>query len=277
MRSLPAPSRILIVGHLTEDVDASGSRLGGAAAFAGVLAARFGVPATILTAVDADFPFEVEGCRVIRIPSPDRTRFENRYRKGKRRQRILSVGASIPEARVREAVRELPNGAGVLYAPVASELDGAWTFPRPVGGLAGILPQGLLRSVGPGGVVRVSWPTGLAARLESLDLVALSREELPPFPLGSRLLAVTDGKRGASLIREGHAPLAVPAVPARERDPTGAGDVFGATLFLGLLEGLPPASAGRLAAAAAGLAVEKPGVDGVPGRKLAGNRLAAFS
>ncbi len=272
MRMIPG---VLIVGHLTEDMEASGPRLGGAAAYAGVLASRFGVPATILTAADADFPFEVEGCRVIRFPSPDRTRFQNRYRDGRRRQRMPSVAAPIPQARVREAVRELPPGAGVLYAPVASELDGAWTFPRPADGLAGLLPQGLLRSVGPDGAVRIAWPPGLAARLRPLDLVSLSREELPAFPLDVRLLAITDGKRGAELLPRGRAPLAVPPVSATERDPTGAGDVFGAALFLGILEGKPLGEAGRFAAAAAALAVEAPGLSGAPDRKAVETRLSS--
>ena len=49
--------RLLVVGHLTEDVTPDGPRLGGAAAFAGLLARGFGVPTAILTAADAAFPY----------------------------------------------------------------------------------------------------------------------------------------------------------------------------------------------------------------------------
>lgn len=48
--------RLLVVGHLTEDRTPEGPRLGGAAAFAGLLAHRFGAPVMILTATDAAFP-----------------------------------------------------------------------------------------------------------------------------------------------------------------------------------------------------------------------------
>ncbi len=269
-RALPAP-HLLVVGHLTEDRLASGPRLGGAAAYAGLLAARFGVRTRILTAADPDFPFAVEGCREIRIPSPTRTVFENRYRDGERRQRLLGVASPIPEARIREALAALPPGGSVLYAPVASELDGAWAFPRPRRGLAGALPQGLLRVAGPDGRVRLRRPAGLPARLAGLDLVVLSRSEA--FPLDAGAVAITDGKRGATL-RSGGEELRIPAVPAVERDPTGAGDVFGTALMIGLMEGRPLAAAGRLAAAAAALAVEADGTAGVPDRRAAEERAA---
>ncbi len=271
MRPLP---RLLIVGNLTEDVGEFGSRIGGASAYAGLLASRFGVPASILTAVDAGFPFEPEGCRVLRLPSPTRTRFENRYEEGTRHQRLLGAAAPIPESRVREAVRGLPERAGVLYAPVASELDGEWTLPRPVAGPVGVLPQGFLRAAREDGRVRVRWPPELPGRLLDMDLVSLSRAEQPPFPFAPPLLAVTDGKRGATLFRRGENALRIPAIPAAERDPTGAGDVFGAALFLELASGHSLRDAGRVAAAAAALTVEAAGVSGIPDRTAALARLA---
>ena len=52
----------------------------------------------------------------------------------------------------------------------------------------------------------------------------------------------------------------LPAAPAREVDPTGAGDVFGLVLTLELAHGTPPAAAGRAAAEAAARVVEGPGL-----------------
>ena len=54
--------------------------------------------------------------------------------------------------------------------------------------------------------------------------------------------------------------LEIPAAPAREVDPTGAGDVFGVVLTLELAAGKPLAAAGRAAAAAAARVVEGPGL-----------------
>jgi 1D-myo-inositol 3-kinase len=52
----------------------------------------------------------------------------------------------------------------------------------------------------------------------------------------------------------------VPAAPARERDPTGAGDVFGLVLATALGRGSSPQQAGQLAALAAARVVEGPGL-----------------
>ncbi len=66
----------------------------------------------------------------------------------------------------------------------------------------------------------------------------------------ARTVALTRGARGAPLIAETEC-VEIPAAPAREVDPTGAGDVFGVVLTLELAHGKPLAVAGRAAAAAA--------------------------
>lgn len=258
------------MGHLTEDLTEEGPRLGGAAAFAGLLAHRFGASTTILTAADAAFPFldALAGIRLVRLPSADRTRFENRYRRdGRREQWIHSRAAVIPESAQRRAAAELPPGSAILYAPVAQELGGAGPLRRSAGAgsLAGAIPQGLLRRWDAAGRVSVSWPRGLARRLVGLDLISLADEEvedeiLPPVPV----LALTRGRDGAVLRRRGLPDLAFPAATASEVDPTGAGDVFAAALFLSLWRGVALEASARLAAAAAAITVESPGVVGVP-------------
>lgn len=259
--------RMLVVGHLTEDLVEGAGRLGGAAAFAGLLAHRFGTPTTILTAFDPDFPFleELAGIRIQRLDSSDRTRFENRYRAGgAREQRILSRAAPLPTASLRREVAALPEGSAVLYAPVAKEL-GRGALPRPAGrgSLAAAAPQGLLRRWGPDGRIRLSRPSGLAGRLAEIDLVSLAEtESLGTFEVP--LLAITRGERGATLRRPGRPDLEILPAPAVQRDPTGAGDVFAAALAVSLWRGTPIGEAGRLAAAAAALTVESPGTAGVP-------------
>lgn len=287
---MPTPSagepRLLVVGHLTEDFGpgrAATGRLGGAAAYAGLLARGFGVRTTVLTAVDAGFPFlaELEGLHLIRCPSADRTRFENRYRTdGSREQRVPSRAARIPGEAIREAVSGLPSGSAVLYAPVIDELDlGDGALPRPPGfppgpsqrgrrrALAAVAAQGLLRRLGPEGIVRAFHPPRLAARLSELDLVCLSEADLDGREItgleGPRL-ALTRGRRGAVLLGQGRPKRNVPALPADEVDPTGAGDVFAAALTIGLWRGLGEARAARRAAAAAAITVEAPGTSGIP-------------
>jgi sugar/nucleoside kinase (ribokinase family) len=56
----------------------------------------------------------------------------------------------------------------------------------------------------------------------------------------------------------------LPAAPAREVDPTGAGDVFGVVLTLELAHGKQLVAAGRAAAWAAARVVEGPGLGTLP-------------
>ena len=269
------------MGHLTEDLTPEGPRLGGAAAFAGLLARRFGAPATILTAVDAAFPYfeALAEIRVDRIQSPDRTRFRNRYRTdGSREQTILSRAATIPESAIHRAVAGLPGGSAVLYVPVADELGGRGALPRPPGrgALAGAAPQGLIRRWNAAGQVSTHWSARALGRLASLDLLSLSETELPEgMGLPVPLVAVTRGRRGAVLRRPGLPAVKIPASPGVEVDPTGAGDVFAAALFMGLWNGAPAEAAARLAATAAAISVESPGTGGIPTLEEASARLSS--
>ncbi len=273
--------RILVVGHLTEDLTPQGPRLGGAAAFAGLLAHRFGALVTILTAADAAFPYRAPfaGIPLRRLPSRERTRFQNRYLPdGSRRQTILTRAATIPEEAIRRSVQELPPGSAVFYCPVADELGGSGSLPRPRGAgvFAGAAPQGLLRHWDSAGRVSIRWSSRVPERLAGLDLVSLSEAE---FPEGARLtapcVAVTRGRRGATLHRPGLPPLEIPVVPGSEADPTGAGDVFAAALLVGLWREVPVERATQLAAAAAAITVESFGTDGIPTLAEASVRLSA--
>ena len=89
--------------------------------------------------------------------------------------------------------------------------------------------------------------------------------------------AVTRGARGAMLWTAREC-IDVPAAPAHEVDPTGAGDVFGVVLTLELANGKPLAAAGRAAAAAAARVVEGPGLGTLSGRRLSqGFRMQSVS
>lgn len=300
---------MLVIGHLAEDRTPEGPRLGGAAAYAGLLLRRWGVPTEILTAADAGFPFldalTGAGIGLTGADSPTRTVFENRYRAdGSREQRLRSRAAPIPESAVAPAVAALPPGSAVLYAPIADELPGRGPLPRPAGpgSFAAAIPQGLLRRADPEtGRITLAAPDGFARRLAGLDLVCLDEDEaraaglraagLRAGPAADRagedlgagrgarrpLLAVTKGATGAILLgpsppdpaAAAARPISVPAFPARAVDPTGAGDVFAAALLFGLRRGEPPRRAALRAAAAAALTVEAPGVAGIPTRAAA--------
>ena len=132
--------------------------------------------------------------------------------------------------------------------------------------------QGWLRRVRDDGLVE---PAALAEAAEVRDLPPLDVAIISELdhPDGEAVVqscvasggtaAITRGARGATLIGGGER-VEIPAAPAREVDPTGAGDVFGVVLTLELARGKPLAVAGRAAAAAAARVVEGPGLGTLP-------------
>ncbi|MBV9013454.1 MAG: ribokinase [Pseudonocardiales bacterium] len=97
--------------------------------------------------------------------------------------------------------------------------------------------------------------------LARADLVVVNRAERAALPglHAARALAVTDGPRGAVLLREGQ--QVATALPPRVTavDGTAAGDAFIAAALAGLLHGLPDAELLARACAAGALAATRPG------------------
>src|SRR5262249_26272362 len=122
--------------------------------------------------------------------------------------------------------------------------------------------QGWLRSVRADGVVEPAQAPELSF-LAGCKAVFCSDEDLgdarrPLTALVRRLAeiaVVTEGARGA-LLYIGDSAHRVHACPAREVDPTGAGDTFAACFLLELARGRKPLDAAMLAAVAASIAVE---------------------
>ena len=97
--------------------------------------------------------------------------------------------------------------------------------------------------------------------LRRTDLVVVNRAEYSALPelRTVQALAVTDGPRGAVLLRNGRQVAAATPPPVDAVDGTGAGDAFIATAVAGLLHGLPDAELLARACAAGALAATRPG------------------
>ena len=95
-----------------------------------------------------------------------------------------------------------------------------------------------------------------------LELGSLPADEADPIAAllaqRDRIIVVKDGARGAFLYTRTTA-LCAPAYPAKEVDPTGAGDCFDATFLAGLCRGLSLTESLMRASAAGAKAVEKRG------------------
>jgi hypothetical protein len=263
----------LAIGHLTADLQPMGEPTpGGTVLYAAATAQRLGLRTAVLSAGPAAHPGGLpEGVLYAASPSPVTSTFANTYTAAGRVQVLHAAGAPIDLAALPNAWRAAPI---VLLGPVLQECRLEWVpqFPRA---LVGATPQGWMRAWDaplPAPVRRVAWDPP-AALLEQLDLLVLSEEDLAgdgtPVAAWAQvcpLVALTHGSAGATLFIRGVAHQ-IPAWPAVERDPTGAGDVFAAALLIRLHETGDPLAAARFAAFVAARSVEQPGAAGLPRRE----------
>jgi sugar/nucleoside kinase (ribokinase family) len=266
------------VGHVTVDRLSARTALGGAAAFASLTASRLGLRSAIVTSAAPDFPYwsALEGVEIHRVPSERTTEFENDYRGGARRQRLLARAAPLTESALAAIRDRLQEDAAILYCPVVHEVP--LPLPRLTAlGLTGIAPQGFFRGFREDGLVEQrDWPAAREA-LARADVVSMSEEDsVAPEELAEefsgRAFAVTRGEKGVRIYSEGDV-YDLPAFPAAEVDPTGAGDVFAAAFLMALRERQGVIRAARWASCAASFAVEAPGVEGIPTRSAVEARL----
>ncbi len=294
---------MVVVGAAARDVapdDPRGWRLGGGVTYGALTLARLGLRTACLIGLDgpAAEAREVDvlraaGAEVVAQPLERGPVFHNQETAAGRVQRCLSLSDVLRPAALPEAWR---SAGAWLLAPVADEVDEAWAAAIPRAAVVGLGWQGLLRHLSPGAVVRRRAPAASAV-VRRADIVGVSAADVEAgTSLGELLdllrpgavLAVTMGDRGGWLAVREAADAAgpprlvrYPAIPAGPPvDPTGAGDVFLAALLAARLE--PRLAGGRsrrnlfLAAAAASLVVEEPGLAGVPGVAAIADRLAEF-
>jgi hypothetical protein len=283
---------VLVVGAASRDVttaDPRGWQLGGAATYATLSLARFGVPVRALIGVDpaAAAADELDllreaGAEVALAELEHGPVFENVEAPEGRTQLCLSTSDPMP-------VAALPRGWGeeaqaVLLVPVAGELSDAWAGVPTATAFVALGWQGLLRILEVGAVVQRRAP-GPGPMIERADLVVVSEDDLVLDARGNDLaawlrpaatLVVTDGEAGGRVASplpgaRGRLWRRYPAIPSDAVvDPTGAGDVFLAAMVAARIHpsvgGRQPGRASdiRLAAAAASLATEAPGLLGVP-------------
>jgi sugar/nucleoside kinase (ribokinase family) len=269
---VPVPE-LTVVGHVTRDEIGPETRLGGAATFAARAASVLGLRTTVVTAAPLDWPpladlRSTPGIDLAVAPSPRPTTFRLDYQGPRRilwlRERARDLGADdVPPAARRARV--------AYIAPVAGEC------PRHLGDLfrdttviLGL--QGWLRRMADDGRVLPASPRALLDDPPRARLAVLSDEDHPDadriattLAASGMSVALTQGARGATLFHDGGR-AALPAQPAVERDPTGAGDVFALVMGVALAGGAATIEAATLATEAAARVVEGPGV----------GRLAAF-
>ena len=269
----------LVAGHIVQDLLPDGDwRLGGAAAYAALLARNLGLRTAVLTACADDLPLAdlLPGVEVHRIASEHTTQFRNVYTPQGREQWVPQRAAPITAAALPADWRDTPI---VLLGPLIGEIgpDLPAAFYR--GTLVGAGAQGWLRRIAPDGRVTALAPAewDAAPILEHVRALFLSDEDVAPDDADDALaewaglvdiLAFTRGYGGADVHfdsePDGPAWHHTAAIAATPTDLTGAGDTYAAAFLIRLAETRNPWAAAKFAAAAASLVIEGEGVEGVP-------------
>ena len=264
----------LAIGHVSRDITPDGHTLGGAVAFGAVTAARMGLSPAVVTSAAPDFEpgAALAGIPVHMAPAAATTTFENVDVGGARTQYLHAVAGPIGPADIPHGWKRAPM---VFLAPLARELgDGAPHFP---GATVVASLQGWLRRWDESGLVAPRRWDGAEA-LPHVDAAVVSEHDFDCADAASRwaalapVLLVTRGENGATLYRGG-AVREIAPFAAREVDPVGAGDVFAAAYLIAYHESRDAVYAATYASCAASLAVEAPGVAGIPTRAQVASRL----
>ncbi|MCD6290964.1 MAG: ribokinase [Anaerolineae bacterium] len=271
----------LAIGHITKDLHPDGFTLGGTATYAALTAQRMGRKATILTRADPSIIRNglYHGIDLHIRPSSRTTTFRNVYNDGHRIQFISEVADPI-------TVEDIPSHwlapKIVLLGPIAQEVDPrlAAAFSNS---LVGVVPQGWLRSCDESGRVYPKPWENAQTVLRAARVLVLSEEDLggdrSPLDMYIRhteIVVLTESARGCTVYWRGRA-YKIPPRPAKEVDPTGAGDVFTAAFLIRLDETGDPLAAARFANVVASFSVEAPGVTGIPTRQMVEDWLAHHS
>lgn len=298
--SRAARPTVLVVGAASRDVsdaDPRGWRLGGAVTYGSLTLARLGLGVRALVGADAEAAEATEldllreaGVEVALARLASGPVFENIEQPGGRRQRCLYVADPIDPTTLPADWR---TNDAVFLGPVSGELPPEWAAISPP--LVALGWQGLLRRLTAGSDVERLLPSP-EPLLAVADVVGVSVEDVGPDARLSDLvdlvrpgatLVVTRGDRGGTVLisrRPARSILrAYPAIPSNGVvDPTGAGDVFLAALVATAIDGARLGAedlGARLtfAAAAASIAVEGPGIAGVPTLEAVRRRVAEIA
>jgi 1D-myo-inositol 3-kinase len=254
-------SAVLVCGHVTLDRYGDVLLPGGSAYYAGQAYRALGARCAIATAAGADFPaVALAGMDADVAPAQATTRFANVYAPdGQRTQRLEAVAAPLDAARIPPSWR----APDLLHlAPVIGEVSLQAFRSAVKARVVGLGIQGNVRARAPDGtVVQPPWRFE-PADLARVDAACVGEDDLRgQGDLLDRLVAAvpivafTHGARGCELVVRGRTTW-IGVHPAREVDPTGAGDVFAAGFLLGLARGADPIDAARLGSAAASIVVE---------------------
>jgi sugar/nucleoside kinase (ribokinase family) len=278
---LDAPIDFLAVGHVTHDRVDGKIRLGGAALYSALTAARMGKQVAVLTSYGDDFvgADTLDGIPAIVRPAQKTSTFKNTYTRNERIQRVYEMAEVLSP----EALPPLWRTSRVVYlCPVLHEVPPEMVelFPES---LVGVAPQGFFRTWNGQGRIRPCRWEGYERMLRRATMVIVSENDIAgnediigDFRRLARIVIVTRAEKGARVF-SGNTVLDLGAYPATECEPTGAGDCFGASFLVRYQETGDIEEAARFASCVGAFVVEKDGIQGIPTREDVLERMKSYA
>ena len=288
MRENGAPT-IVIIGHVAIDTNKFSqgmieSAIGGAPTYAGLalvaLRKKVGVVAKVGVDFTEQFPpiysklgLDTEG---ILVSGEYTTAFENIYdEKGNRTQLCRHVAPKITPDDIPASYLE---AKGFYVSPLADEVAPETMEKIKGDNLVMMDPQGLFRQIDEKGRVTIRSEVDLEPFLKHVDVVKLGRDEAKLIMkepkqllkklcgMGPKIAILTRGDESVLILSNGEF-HEVQSLKVDARDPTGAGDVFGAVFLARYLEIHDAVESARFASAAAGLKIRYKGPVGFPSER----------
>jgi len=264
----PTPE-YLVIGHITADLTPAGRLLGGTVSYASRVVHSFGLKAGVLTSAAPGESLLAEltpyVSEMLVLPADSTSTFENIYGPAGRTQYIRGVASKIMPKDIPSEWLSVPL---VHLSPLTDEVDPqiAHLFKNAT---VMLTLQGWLRRWDANGRVHFK-PWFDPDVLREIDIVVFSEEDIAEAPeLETQFagavehLFVTRAERGGTYYYKGQ-PGSYETPQVELVHPTGAGDVFAASLLCALHLTGDMAFAIRIAAQLAATSVTRVGLDGAP-------------
>jgi len=261
------PIDYLIFGHLTFDITKSGRRLGGTAAFSGLMGQALGLNTGIVTSFADDLDVTpVNSLWIKKTPSDQTTTFKNISDGIHRTQYLYQTAEKIG---LQDCPDLSPPPALIHLGPVAAEVDPEifQCYPKS---LKCMTPQGWFRQTDENSKVEHRLWENLEMTLPKADIAVISLEDVQnDETLIAKMaglvpiLVVTENFRGARVYWYNDARF-INAPEVKYEDDTGAGDIFAAAFFFRYFSTKDPWEAGRFAVLLASWSVTRKYLDSIP-------------
>lgn len=231
-------TNLLIIGTTTADIVDDGRILGGTVSYAAPVVRHFGYDLKILTSANPDDTVLqplFDDAEVTIVPSEHTTTMQNIYSPDGRTQMMLNTASHLRP----DALPETWKSASLVHlAPLADDVDYDFATLFPDATVL-LTPQGYMRKWGDDNIVRFKRFLDKGV-LDAIDILVLSKQDIVEapeleheYPKYTEHVIVTNGEDGGIYYHNGDS-YHYKAVEATEFDPTGAGDVFAASLLASL-------------------------------------------